>query len=89
MHIMTKDGWKALGPAVFTPAPKAIASNGVPAPYDGKFPSQAICNLHNDMQEHMRFFDSGVRMAYGKADRIVDVDNAIAANPIKYPPKDF
>ena len=89
MHIMTANGWMQLSPRDFTPAPEATASNGVPAPYQGKFPSAAICDAHNRMKAEMRYFDDGIRMVYGKPDKTVPTDNAEAANPIPYPPHGF
>lgn len=89
MHIMTKDGWKQLSPQALTPAPAPTASNGITAPYIGEFPSKAICDFHNSMKDKLVFFDDGIRMVYGKADRHVETDNAVAGNPIKYPPKGF
>jgi len=87
MWIMTEDGWKQLEPREFVQAEPARAFNGVPPPYNGKFPSAEVCDFHNRMKEKMKFFDDGVRMVHGRADRVVEVDNAIAEHPIKYPPK--
>lgn len=89
MHIMTKDGWKQLSPANCIEASPAVAYNGIPAPYKGSFPSQAIVMFFNEQKERMKYFDDGVRMVYGKQDRIVETDNATPIHPISNPPMGF
>lgn len=69
--------------------------SGLPTPaeergsYTGELPSQQACDYVNSLHELMKFFDDGVRMVYGKPDKIVAVDNAIPDHPIPYPPKGF
>lgn len=89
MHITTKDGWKQLSPADCIEASKSVAYNGVPAPYTGSFPSKVFVDFFNAQRERMKYFDDGVRMVYGKADRIVEVDNATPIHPIANPPVGF
>lgn len=89
MHIMTANGWRELQTPSINKATEPTAYNGVPVPYQDKFPTQSFCDCFNKLKDMMMFFDDGVRMVYAKADRQVTVDNRIAANPIKYPPPGF
>lgn len=89
MYIMTKDGWKQRSPANCIPAPQPTAYNGIPAPYVGSFPSKQVVAFFNEQKERMKYFDDGIRMVYGKADRIVEVDNATPIHPIANPPIGF
>lgn len=85
MYIMTIHGWRALR-VHCTPLPTSAYEAGG---YVGKIPSQAICQFYNSQKQEMKFFDDGVRMQYGKPDRHVETDNAIADHPIPYPPAGF
>jgi len=51
-------------------------------PYRGLFPSQEFCNFFNSQKEQMKYFDDGVRMVYGKPDRVVVTDNSTPIHPI-------
>ena len=89
MHVMTANGWRALCPKDYTPAAAPSPSNGMPAPYVGDFPSQALCDYVNASKQHMKYFDDGLRMGYRKPDRWVETDNAEPIHPILEPPKGF
>lgn len=89
MHIITKRGWQPLHVAQLEKATEHVAHNGMPAPYRGQFPSQALCDFVNGMQEKIKYFDNGVRLMYGKADRIVATDNATPEHPIAQMPEGF
>ncbi len=68
---------------------------GLPPPhvergsYVGKLPSQDTVTFVNWMKDKMKFFDDGVRMVYGKPDRIVNTEPADVKHPISYPPAGF
>lgn len=89
MQIMTERGWQALCPKDYTPAAQPTAYNGMPAPYVGDFPSQALCDYVNGCKEKMKYFDNGVRMHYRKPDTRVETDNAEPLHPILQMPEGF
>lgn len=89
MHIMTSRGWQALHVPAITRSSDPIPYNGVPAPYAGRFPSQALCDAVNECKQQMKYFDDGLRMQYGKPDRRVETDNAEPIHPISQMPEGF
>lgn len=89
MQIMTERGWQALCPKDYTPAAQPTPYNGMPVPYDGVFPSQALCDYVNGCKQGMKYFDDGLRMRYQRPDVRVETDNAEPMHPILQPPEGF
>lgn len=98
--IMTENGWAMLVPPTVNMVVDIIDQRivvsgsrpGLPPAhverdgYIGPLPSKEVCDHINWMKNKMKFFDDGVRLMPGGAERLVDVDNAAPDHPLAYPP---